>query len=369
MGSKLETAKETAGTIRDLMTVVVDEAKDRSVNSLSAYVKKTFITSRVYIEDTIASDPLMIPLMRLLNETYTGLVLTALRLNEIVTGGKTVGNLTNAVATESMNSVKDLIGDMFGDKVAPATEDNTPPAPDPATGKTSGTGTIKDVKTTPDPSKLFCGRVVEATVGNTAQGKANLYFLVQLFPYILPTEVLEQFLTNNASPSLFMRWNQMKAGEISFWRDFVFECDRVAKRKKALRVDKDGILREIENHREGGLWKSIQNFLSKSDSVKNRNAANTIVVISKRRLDMVCRELGLNMRNYIQRQKLMGGTMTLMLVEYDPNYETVNLYMNGIRNRGEYSAQMIQGAVKGGGDAVDLKQLLTMIAAGNAPKF
>lgn len=332
----------------------INDVRDKSISSLTQYVSKTMICGRVYVEDMISGDPLIHNIIKLLNETYCGLIMTALRLNDLIAGGVTVRNLLGAVSTEAFENAATKIADEFG---GPATEEVK-----------TDTGDIKEVKIEHDASKLFSGRVVEVTFG-TGEDKAKINLTVQLFPYIVPGQVLTEFFTTNANPSWFLRFAKWRAGEIKFWRDLIFDVDRIEKRAKALRLDKDGILREVEDHKRGGLSKFFSNIFGAKNTVKNRNAANSMTIISKRRLDAICKDLGLNMKNFLDRQKIMQYTMSMIIVEYDPMYETVQLYMNGIRHVGEYNKQIIQDACKGSSDAIDLKQLLTMLAAGNAPKF
>lgn len=347
--------KEAVDTVSNLMEVV-EEAKDRGISSLSEYTKQTLITSRVYIEDIISGEPTAINILKLCNQIYAGMVFCALGLNNVISGGRTVRHMLGAVSTEDVyKSVKDLVAG-FGD-AEPSNEDS---------GNMNLDGT-KEVKIETDATKLFTGRLVEAKLGN-GDHSANLYFFVQMLPKILPGIVLDQFIGNHVEPSKALRWAQWKAGEIKFWKDFIFECDRVAKRKKALKLDKDGILREVEDARDQGFFKKIWNWIKPNTVMTNHNAANSIILISKQRMDRICRDNGIKLENFQQRQKLMSSLMSLMIVVYDPNYETVDLFMNGIQNYGQYSAKMVESATKKD-DGVDLKQLMTLIAAGSAPKF
>ena len=348
--------KEAVSTVTDLMSVV-EEAKDRNISSLSEYTKQTLISSRVYIEDIISGEPTVLNILKLCNQIYAGMVFCALGLNNVIAGGRTVRQMLGAVSTEDVyKSAKDLVSG-FGD-AEPSTEANDDDA------NMSG---LKDVKVETDASKLFTGRLLEAKVG-TGDKSASLYFFVQMLPKILPGLVLDQFIGNHIEPSRALRWAQWKAGEIKFWKDFVFECDRVAKRRKALKLDKDGILREVEDQRDQGFFKKLWNWIKPNTVVTNHNAANSMIVISKARMDHICRDNAIKLENFQQRQKLMSALMTLILVVYDPRYETIDLFLNGIQNYGQYNSKMVESVTKKD-DGVDLKQLMTLIAAGSAPKF
>ena len=171
----------------------------------------------------------------------------------------------------------------------------------------------------------------------------------------------------NVSPSLKLRWAMWKAGEIKFFKDFIFEADRVAKRRKALKVDKDGFLREMEDHRAKMLKEKVANMKNKEADARRRNLCNSIVLVTKRTMDVVCRDIGLNLKSFTQRQELMQDIFAVMLCVVDTNYGTVDLYMNGIEGRGEYNTKMIEAATKNK-DAFDVKELLTLISAGSMPQ-
>ena len=355
--------KEAVDTVSSLMEVV-EEAKDRGISSLSEYTKQTLISSRVYIEDIIAGEPTVMNILKLCNQIYAGMVFCALGLNNVISGGRTVRQMLGAVATEDVyKSVKDMVKG-FGD-AEPSTEDNS--GDDKEEKKEKDKTGIKEVKMEIDASKLFTGRLLEAKLGS-GTNTATLYFFVQMLPKILPSLVLDQFISNHIEPSKTLRWAQWKAGEIKFWRDFVFECDRVAKRRKALKLDKDGILREVEDTRDQGFFKKLWNWIKPNTAVTNHNSANSMIVISKQTMDRICRDNAIKLENFQQRQKLMSTLMSLMLVVYDPRYETIDLFMNGIQNYGQYNSKMVEAATKKD-DGVDLKQVMTLIAAGSAPKF
>lgn len=374
-------AKQTAATVSELQAVI-DDARDRGINSLSAYTKRTLLSSRVYIEDVIANEAVVPGLLRLINTLYASMCMVALRLNDIVTGGRSVRNILGVISTEEFHTAVDLIKDQFGDKnvsvkdVTGSLEDNNQPS-DAGADKAKKEAEKKnrnrptDVRTSSgvstDAAQLFTGRLMEVTLGS-GETTAKLYFIVQLVPYIIPSPTMEEYLKLNSNPTKSLRWAQYKAGEISFWKDFVFECDRVEKRRKALMLDKDGVLREMEDRRTHDLWRSIKNwFTNKQTGVVNRNVANSIIICSKTRIDKATRDLGLNIKNFNDRQKIMTGTLSLLIAVYDPNYGTVDLYLNGIRNRAEYTDVMVQAFLKkDNGGQIDLKQILPLIAAGNA---
>jgi len=358
--------KQAIGTISDLMAVMAD-LTDRNISSLTAYTKRTLITSRVYVEDQLATEEVTPKLMKLLNSMYTGFVLTAIGMGNMVMGGKTVRDMTNAVATEDFHSFLDVVKNQFGDlPVMVATEGNDEKnAKDDKQQYT--TANEKDLKT--ESAALFTGKLLSVNVPDGKGGTIPLYFYVQLLPQVIPGTVMEQFVSTNTNPSRSLRWAMWKSGEISFWKDLVFEHDRVMKRAKALKVDKEGILREMEDHKQSSFMKKLHNFFDKAKQSQRHNDANSIIICTKSTMDRACRELGINLKNYGQRQSMLANTMSVMLCVVDTNYGTVDLYMNGIEGRGEYSTKMIEAATKGNTEPLNIKDLLALISAGSMPRF
>ena len=361
------TGKQVIGTISEL-NGVLDGLKDMNASALTSYIKKTLITGRVYVEDQLAAEDITPKLMKMLYSMYSGFILCAVGLTNLVSACKTVRPMLTAIATENFHSFADSVREKFGDAFAGASlEDNT-------TGQKKiigQDGQYKDLKT--ESQTLFTGNLLEVDIPtDNGSQKVKLYFYVQLLPQIIPAPVMYEFLYAHASPTLTLRWAMWKAGEISFWKDFVFECDRVEKRKKALKVDKDGVLREMEDHRNANFQKKTRQ-LRDVQKMKQRefkhNLANSMVICTKRSIDNVCKDLGINMKNFSQRQNMMNDSMIIMLVVVDTDYGTVDLYMNGIEGRGEYTAKMIDAATKGKADPLDIKELLALINAGSMPRF
>ena len=362
-----KTGKEVCGTIGELMSKLED-FKDRSVVSLTEYTKRTLITSRVYVEDQIATEEITPKLLKMLNQMYSGFVMTAVGLNNLIVNGRNVRQMTAPIATEAFHSFADFVKENFGD---PAMEANQQTVP--SEGKTDGdkpaamnSADIKKLEA--QGNALFTGNLLEAKIPGPDGKEIPLYFYVQLLPIVVPQPTMEEFMRANVSPSLKLRWAMWKAGEIRFFKDFIFEADRVAKRRKALKADKDGFLREMEDHRAKMLKEKVANMKNKEADARRRNLCNSIVLVTKRTMDTVCKDIGINLKSFTQRQELMQDIFAVMLCVIDTNYGTVDLYMNGIEGRGEYNVKMIEAATKNK-DAFDVKELLALISAGSMPRF
>lgn len=357
-------AKQGTATVAELLAFL-NECKDRGVNSLTEFTKKTNIMSRVYIEDTLAQEDVIHPLMKMLNQIYCGYVFNAIGMNGLVESGKTVRDLMNVVSTEEFHTFVDLAKEQFGDAEV-SVKDVSMEAKDDKDGQKAD---WKDLEAA--SASLYSGRILEVTIPGAKSNdeKVHLYFYVQLLPYLTPGNVLEGFINLNFTPPLNRRWWAYKAGEISFWKDFIFECDRVAKRKKALQADKTGVLREMELRKVQNTTKAAANYNpGATTSSLKRNAANSLIVISKQTLDRVSKDVGFDIKRYDQRQRLFNDTMSMIICVCDNMYNTVDMYFNGIESRGEYTVDMIEKAGKKS-DGIDMKTLLQLLNNGNAPRF
>lgn len=355
----------TIGSVLQLMEYIRD-AKDRSIDSLSEYTKKTMVMSRAYIETSLTDEDGITPIMKFVNKMLFGFVTCAVGLNQTISGGRTVRDMTSVISTEDFHNFVETIRDKFGDqnvtiRDVAGLEDNNQKETDEEVQKVGG---FKEMKINED---LFSGRLVECTIaiGNN-DSKVTFYFYVQVIPYNLPSKVMEQFIGMNFPPSFANRWAAFRAGEISFWKDLVFEADLVQKRQKALKADREGILREVEDHKQKQISKSIVAMSPVAN--KNHNSASSILIVSRRTIERVMKDMGLDYRRYDVREKIMNSTMSLLLVVFDPNYNTVDIFVKGIQHAGNYSIEKIKASV-GKESKDDMKTLMQMLAAGSMPRI
>jgi len=88
-------------TVGDVINATKD-IKDSANVSLFSFAKKSMIISRIYIDETVASEPIMTDVVKTTHNLFAALVLNALQMNNYVTGGKTIESMIKVVATESL---------------------------------------------------------------------------------------------------------------------------------------------------------------------------------------------------------------------------------------------------------------------------
>jgi len=332
----------------DLYTMA-QKAKDNSVSSLTEWIKDSNILMRMYIDQNLANDEIMVPLVGYINQLVTAFVLTAIGMQEAIQSGKTVRQLMKSVGTESFVDIVKVVDNGFGLDTPIAAMEASVVYPN--VGAYAEAGMEAKIEEVDAGSRLYSGRVVELQLFDKASGDdknkkggPTIYMYVQLIPYLLPAEVIGGFIKMNFTPDWNRRLQAWRAGEIKFWRDFIGEADRVAERGKILKADKDGILREIEDHKIKQFGKKITSTLGMTAA--RHNAANVIIVAEKSSFEAAAVEAGIDLKNFNTRQTFFKSTMSTMLVVVDTNYAMVDLYLCGLESRGTYTFSMIKSTGK-----------------------
>lgn len=391
-----------------------DEALNRINLSITNFVKKLMIMSRVFIQNSIVDDPSLNDNLATIQNQYLAFILAALSLNEDVGSNRTIRTQIELVATENYNSLKDIFrsaGYSVG-REDTVPQGNTPEEKirnyqeerlwrnqrkqddykddrkfeetvrpdqiekrridrqekinedsyfneqerrrrfnDPA----SNARIEKDTRNL----SLASGRIIQVTIG----GK-QVTIPVQLVPTIIPDEVAEKFISLNFQLSWRQRLVQAKAGEISWFKDFLFNIDQINKVKEALKKDKTGSLYEMKNRQKNAAFAAAQKAIFTSN---NQNIANSIFIFEKSSFMRNAKAFGLNWKNPAARDKFFNYTFSFMCVLIDPIYAKSEYYWSGIDAVGEYSAKQLKNASEK--EAYNLKDIMSAFTQGHSPKF
>ena len=397
----------TLAGIASTIAMVKDKWTKGTTPSLTAYTKQANIMSRLYIEDSILRDDICVPLVGVLNQLYVGYILAALNMDACCANGRTVKEQFQTVASENQNVVKDILENFGTNKYKPSFEAGPVVEEEPATqrlpvsrvieitlqgirvltkGKTEGTvdtdingnTTINPTRPQPPqnptiddlinkPKKSVHDSNMEAEQ-STYQFKA--YLFVQLIPYILKPEIVDGYIGANFTPPVSARWRAYKAGEISFWKDFVFAGDLIKKQAKILKKDKDNIIGDMLNRQHNALFKWWEGIFGMTcGGSGSHNTANTMLITNKITFDRACRENRINFADKAQRQKFFNKTWSMIICVVDPLYNTVDMYFNGLDVKGTYTFAMINKVGAKGNDSFDLKEVMSAFSQGMSPKF
>ena len=387
-------------TVTDLVqmfSTAKDYWKKGTTPSLTAYTKQVNIMSRLYIEDSILRDDICVPLVGVLNQLYVSYILAALNMDTKCINGRTVKEQLETVATENQNVVKDILENFGTNKYKPSFEANGPVVEEePATQRLpvsrvieitmQGVSVLNERTTTDsgyiDNNNGNIKRIGEDDKDSTSfkkdielkqkqsQYQFKAYLFVQLVPYILKPEIVDGYVAANFTPPISARWRAYKAGEISFWKDFIFAMDLIKKQAKVLKKDKDNIVGDMLNRQHSALlkwWFGLFGLFNKGSG--SHNTANTILITNKITFDRACRENRINFADKTQRQKFFNKTWSMIVCVVDPLYNTIDMYFNGLDFKGTYTFAMINKVGAKGSDNFDLKDVMSAFSQGMTPKF
>lgn len=369
--------------------------EDATSTSLFQYTKRAVIMSRVFIEKNLAGEEILTPLMLNIMNIYTGLIMTALNMNQYVYGSKKVRDAMSVVATESLSEAPADLQSKFNDYflgsqaklmlsdrskrelhagmegISDINLTHSDGTPFGGNEYPTSIGSVKDAGIVPNDIKettLPSGRVIAVDFGankgaNGGTFKVNMY--LQLLPTFIPTDVAHQFIEMNFTPSVRQRWMQVSAGEISFFKDFLLGQDRRRKRFKALRDDKTGALKEMVERQENNLSSSWLKLAQVTP--ERQNIANTILIFEKNSFDRACNNAGLKFKDFNSRQKFFNKTFSMIVATVDPMYNRIEMYYHGLNAMSTFTFDQMKKNSKT--EAVDLMAMMKTFANGMAPKF
>ena len=349
---------------------LADKVGDMKSVSLTQMNKPANIISRVYIQQDVAADDIALPLLGTLNQLYASYIMTALNMQNVVVGGKTVKELYGIIATETLQDTVTVISGDFGQE----TLDSTIQEMSMQDVTSSMESSVMDQEK--DSQRLVTGRLLEidmtlespkASDGSYRVNTYKIYVYVQLVPFILNDDISRGLLNINFYPSMSVRWKQMKAKEISFWNDFMLSQDLLTKQEKLLKDDKSGILAEILNRQHNKLFRWITGLLGVRP--KSSNLANSIIIMEKNTFNAACREVGADFSDKRYRQDFMFKTMAIFVVVVDLSAGMVEMYFNGIDVKGSYTFQMLNKVGAKGKDNFNLAEIMQTFSQGMSPRF
>ena len=335
---------------------------DSKATSLPQFSRPALIESPNFIQKSLIEEPITGDIIKNLYNIYMGYILVALQMNDMVTGNRTVRDILGTVSTggfgtastESFTDTDTLVARFSGDMEA--------------VGSPQGSRMNKEKDHPPIPS----GRQMEVKF---AAGENNdpisVMVNVKFNSRLIPDEVVEYVIAANFKESVSRRWLQMRAGEIRFFKDFVLNLDRLAKREKALKHDKDNALQSIFRHQNNSslrqVFKLIMNLSTLSNKNKSYNLANSVMMFDENSVSRYAKKVGMDFKNIRDRRKFFTTTFTLFIVLVDTRYSRVTIYTNGIDQEASYSYSDIKSNASS--DKLELKEIVEYLGRSQMPRF
>lgn len=368
-----------------------DYVSDASNVSLSSFIKSSYITSRVYIDGTIAQEPITTDILRASHMLYCSYIMNAFAMNQYIASAKTLKDGITAkdylsiVATESLMDYDSIVEALEAedeyisikktslekiakvyknekDKNKALNERNEELEKE----KTGQRISVSERDISAD-NKLPAGRLLELRLQNP-EGKetVTLNLLVQMFPYIVGSGLISQFVTKDYVPNFLKRLIQWKVGEISFWKDLVANMDIIHKRSELIVRDSSGVVKEELKRQSKNRSRLFKNF--KDSKQKYRNLANAVLILDKDTVDRVYSESGLNLNNPSDRNRYFTTSFTMMIIVVDTMHNLADFYINGIDVHGTYTFDQLHSRAKKDG-GIDLMDFIKAMGRSQLPKF
>lgn len=211
-----------------------------------------------------------------------------------------------------------------------------------------------------EASSLAVGKLLEVRMVIDGQ-QLTVPTMVTLFPNTSDSESFAHILSlHEQAHSVRERWHDWRAGNISFWSDFVMMRDIIKKHRRVLVKDKSGyyaaVSRQSRNHRVASIL----------DTPSLAEASNILVFTTTcaRRAEAA---IGGNLSNFGVREAVFEKTQAMIMFVVDRDREMVKIYHSGIEMANELSVRELKVANKNTGP--DVAEILKAYQLGNAPSF
>ena len=341
----------TSETFNKFVNVIHSIRENASV-SLPEFTKPFMIESPIFIQNKIFIETdILDNLISTMYDLYTGYVLLAVKLDSYIEGSKKVRDVLSTVSTSSYTTAseslyfeaKDIVNKFSNSNIDISTE-----------GKETNSVMADESR------RLLSGRLIETVVysDDKKSKKISIPLYIKLNPRVFPDSIVDSIVSANIKPSIFQRWFQYKTGEISFIKDFLMQLDLVKKRSQALKHDKSNIFYDIMYEHNKGILRRLLKLVGVNS--RSQNLCNSIFLFDRYDLKKACSEIGMNFDRYVDRNKFFSKVFSMIVGSVDIQYGLVDVYINSIKEKGEYTfSQIDKTSKKGGIDIVDVMKMLS----------
>ena len=367
---------------------------EKNISSLAQFTRPSLIESPCFIHSAVVEEPAVNDTIKCLYNIYIGYILVALQMNDLVVGNRRVRDVLGTISTKgTIESFHDNTQDVNG--LIGSLEDFT------AGRKVNGIDVEskwKDYETTPDPKDptkfiiktdvkgnpirkvggptsnfhpdkiislpIAAGRQVEVQFATESGSPITVMINIKFNPRVIPDPVVEYILSPDYTNSMPNRWIQYQAGEIRFFKDFVLGIDKLNRKEKALKADKDNALQDIFRHQNRAKFEKMAKIAGQSNS---HNLANSILILEADAATRYMKKSGFSFDKLADRQRFFNSTFNLFIVLIDTRYSRVTIYTNGIDQSSSYSYNELKSV--SASDKMPLKDIMDFLAKRQMPKF
>lgn len=338
---------------------------DMKAVSLPQFTKPALIESPLFLQESLIEEPAVNDVIKNLYNIYIGYILLALQMNDMVVGNRKVRDMLSTVSTSGFGLVESNESYVGVDQLVAGLEALSDSLPEPVQNTRGGGHSMRHTERTSMP--ISSGRQVEV---NFAVGKdlapISVVLNVKFNPRIIPESVVEYVLSANFSLDISKRWLQMQAGEIRFVSDFLFNLDKLERRTKALKHDKDGALQDIFRNQNLSTMRTAARAATGFRS-HSYNLANSVMILDDHTARSYGKKTGLDFDNLSNRRKFFASTYNLFIVLVDSRYSRATIYTNGIDHSASFSFNELKAA--GSSDKMGIAEIMDYLSKSQMPRL
>jgi len=328
---------------------------DMKAVSLPQFTKPALIESPLFLQESLIEEPAVNDVIKNLYNIYIGYILLALQMNDMVVGNRRIRDVLGTVSTNGLGLVGGGESYVGTDQLVAGLEAFGDHGADQVGGGGSSTR-YSDKGSMP----ISSGRQVEVKF-EVGENKAPVSVIlnVKFNPRVIPESVVEYVLSANFNLDIAKRWLQMQAGEIRFVSDFVFNLDKLDRRAKALKNDKNGALQDIFRNQNLSTFRTAARAAT---GFKNRsyNLANSVMILDDHTATLYGKKVGLDFNNLSSRRKFFASTYNLFIVLVDSRYSRATIYTNGIDHSASFSFNELKAS--GNSDKTSISEIMEYLS-------
>jgi hypothetical protein len=328
-------------------------------NSITAYSAQTTILSRAFVDESVLNEPIIPNLFRALHSWYAAQIIAALHLSQMVTAQQSVQDIMSVVQSgqnarhtgvvshagrgiwgkvlQRRAGLESLLMGLVGEAALETLHAKTPGQDAALVEEPKSDNGHRDVSVRSiNPSENRIGPLgelyeVKLTNPSVPGQTTTIPVFIQMQPSQIPAEIAPRFVDMNVTPSLWQRWTQMRGGELTFWKDFIFQRDLI---KRGRSVLKDAtqyeafsqFLKTVAKKDKYALDDATDHLSTRQSS----NLANSVVIFSEETVAQAKNDSGIDLHDDAQRRRYFHDTYTMILVIVDPLHQRLTVYFNGI---------------------------------------
>lgn len=343
-----------------------------SIASVSA---QTNIMSRVFVEETVLDEPVLSNLIKTCHDWYAAQIISALQVSQMVTEHRSVQQMLSLVQTGQNEREKSMVANLSKEAALGLRELNrryngqesflanyvgeaaveafSSYGPNTIKDQTQhiredlglkqakreaaafdnpNTASVRSVK--PSENKIGpMGELFEVTLTNPNDKGLSLKvpIYIQMQPSIVPASIAARFIDMNVPASTWQRWTQMRAGELSFWKDFIFQRDHILRLKA---ISKDPATAAAFNDFQKTIAKkdryALGDVTDRTTANHSQNLANSVVIFTEDTVAQAKSDSGIDLHNEADRKRYFRNAYAMIVIVVDPMHQRVTIYFNGI---------------------------------------